>query len=158
MRKSSLAVVLVFMWGLFGSAAAQPDSDWALEDAEGNEVRLSDFSGDPVVLHFWATWCPYCKKLQPGLDRLYVEYRDRGLQMIGISIWEEDDAEPQKALDRRGHHFKTLLNGEEVAERYGVEGTPTTVFLDAEGRVVSAMTGSDPDAPELEATVKDLLE
>ena len=87
---------------------AQPAPDFTLKDASGEDVSLSDYRGKVVILHFWATWCPYCKRLQPGLDALYKKYQQDGVELLGISFSEDADADPQGTLDKRGHKFKTL--------------------------------------------------
>ncbi|WP_039988861.1 TlpA family protein disulfide reductase [Paraglaciecola arctica] len=129
--------------------------EWQLYNEAGQLVKSSDFLGKPLVIHFWATWCPYCKKLQPGLDTLYKKYQAEGLQMIAISIREDDGATPQKELDSRGMSFKTLINGDAVGrELFNVKGTPTTVFIDKTGHIVASTSISDPDDPRLEKIVK----
>tara|TARA_R110002167_G_scaffold10926_2_gene48894 strand:+ start:127 stop:627 length:501 start_codon:yes stop_codon:yes gene_type:complete len=128
---------------------------WQLYNEAGQLVKSSDFLGKPLVIHFWATWCPYCKKLQPGLDSLYKKYQAEGLQMIAISIREDDGARPQKELDSRGMSFKTLINGDDLGrDLFHVKGTPTTVFIDKTGNIVGSTSISDPDDPRLEKIVK----
>lgn len=132
---------------------------WQLYNEAGQLVKSSDFLGKPLVIHFWATWCPYCKKLQPGLDRLYKKYQADGLQMIAVSIREDEGAKPQKELDSRGMSFKTLIKGNEMARNlFDVSGTPTTVFIDKAGHIVISTSISDPDDPRLEKTVKYIVE
>lgn len=157
MNKIKVIVILTALLNVYQAAHAQPASDWVLKDADGNNVRLTDFRGQPLILHFWATWCPYCKKLQPELDRLYMKHREQGLELIGISFREDEGVEPQKVLEKRGHHFKTLVNGEEVAKRYGVKGVPTTLFLDTNGVIQWSTSTSDPEDPQLEAMAGLLL-
>ena len=104
--------------------------------------------------YYGTWWCPYCKKLQPGLERLSVEYRDRDLVLLGISFSEDDGAQPQKTLDARGHTFKTLVLGDAVAQDYGVKGTPTTFFIDREGTIKAVTHTSDPDDPILRSSAE----
>lgn len=132
---------------------------WQLYNEAGQLVQSSDFLGKPLVIHFWATWCPYCKKLQPGLDKLYKNYQADGLQMIGISIREDEGATPQKELNNRGMSFKTLINGDDVGMNlFNVSGTPTTVFIDKTGHIVGSTSISEPDDPRLEKVVKYIVE
>jgi cytochrome c biogenesis protein CcmG/thiol:disulfide interchange protein DsbE len=133
--------------------------EWQLYNEAGQVVKSSDFIGKPLVIHFWATWCPYCKKLQPGLDKLYKKYQADGLQMVAVSIREDEGATPQKELDGRGMSFKTLINGDDMARNlFNVSGTPTTVFIDKAGRVVGSTRTSNPDDPRLEKIVKYIVE
>lgn len=137
----------------------QKAPEWQLHNEAGQLVKSSDYAGKPVIIHFWATWCPYCKKLQPGLDRLYKKYSDQGLEMIAISFWEDEGATPQASLDERGHSFKTLVEGDHVArELFGVKGTPTTVFIDKNGYILAKTRISDPDDPRLEQVIKIMLQ
>ncbi len=134
-------------------------SQWQLYNEAGQLVKSSDFQGKPLVIHFWATWCPYCKKLQPGLDTLYRKYQADGLQMIAISIREDEGATPQKELDGRGMSFKTLITVAAAAKNlFSVTGTPTTVFIDNTGHVVGSTSISDPDDPRLVTIVKYIVD
>ena len=57
---------------------------WQLSTQNGENISLSDYQGKPVILHFWATWCPYCKKLQPKLVALEQKYQESGIEIIAI--------------------------------------------------------------------------
>ena len=133
--------------------------EWQLYNEAGQLVKSSDFLGKPLVIHFWATWCPYCKKLQPGLDKLYLKYQGEGLQMIAVSLREDEGATPQKELDSRGITFKTLINGDDVGKNlFSVSGTPTTVFVSRAGHVIGSTSISEADDPRLEIAVKYIVE
>ncbi len=128
-----------------------------LNDVQGNEWSLAEQAGKPVVIHFWATWCPYCKKLQPGLERLRLANSESDLEMVAISFNEDKGAMPAKVLKERGIDMTTLINGDKVAKRYGVTGTPTTVFINRQGQVVWVTRISDPDSPKLVQAIDFLL-
>lgn len=134
-----------------GARVGEPAPEFVLPDASGKLISLKDYRGKPLVIHFWATWCPYCKKVQPGLQALANDYKDREMVLLGISFREDQGATPQAVLEKRGLSFTTLLGGEEVAEMYGVRGTPTTVFIDRKGRIVGMTHASDPADPILES-------
>jgi cytochrome c biogenesis protein CcmG/thiol:disulfide interchange protein DsbE len=102
--------------------------NFELTRADGQPFNLHDYAGKPVIVHFWATWCPYCKKLQPGLEKLRLEYQHTDLQMIGISFNEDDGANPGQSLLDRGVGMKTLIMGDKVANLYGVRGTDDGIY------------------------------
>ncbi|WP_233496468.1 peroxiredoxin family protein [Corallincola holothuriorum] len=131
--------------------------DWALQTETGETIRLADFHGQPLILHFWATWCPYCKKVQPGLDALYQQYQEQGLAAVAISFREDDDATPGAVLKQRGISFKTAVQGEQVAALYGVRGTPTTLLIDSQGYLVYVTNTSDPNDVALITATKQLM-
>jgi thiol-disulfide isomerase/thioredoxin len=159
----SLTIVFFLVFSFYISAQDQPvltsAPDWQLFTETGKEIKSSDFAGKPLIIHFWATWCPYCKKLQPGLDKLYKTYQTDSLQLIAVSFWEDEGATPQAELEARGMSFETVINGDHVARNlFAVKSTPTTVFIDKYGRIVASTRISDPEDPRLEAMVKLLLE
>ena len=122
--------------------------DWTLPTEDGKKMSFADFKGKPIMLHFWGTWCPYCKKLHPGLEKIRVEYEDKGLVVLGISVNEPIGALPQTELKKRGINFLTLVEGDDVAiEDFEVAGTPTTVFISADGKILGSTMESNPDDP-----------
>jgi len=148
----------LFLGGNIAADEARIAPDWTLQSQSGASVTLSEVAAEqPVIVLFWATWCPYCKKLQPGLESLYQDFKSDGLALVGISILEKEGAAPQKELEARGHSFITALNGETVAEWYGVQGTPTTFFITKQGTVIWMTHNSDPNDPKFEQAVEYIL-
>ncbi len=152
----TLAFLVLSLFLSVAQAVEAPE--FTLKDADGHEVSLSDYRGKALILHFWATWCPYCKALQPGLDKLYKKYQADGLELLAISWWEDEGVHPQKELQERGHSFLTLLNGDEVAKLYGVKGNPTTFYIDRNGQVLWVTNDSDPDNPDMEKAILKMLD
>ena len=130
---------------------------WELTTQDGKPISLSDYQGKPVILHFWATWCPYCKKLQPKLVELQKKYQSSGIEIVSISFNEDDDAKPQDEINHRGYDFITAVNGESVASQYGVRGTPTTFFINRRGQAIYKSTSSDVTNPNLELAVQEII-
>lgn len=155
LTKVLLSICLFFVCS---SGYANPVAPaFTLKTEAGETVSLSDYKGKPLILHFWATWCPYCKKLQPGLDRLHTQYKGQELEVLGISWWEDEGATPQAVLEKRGIKFKTVVNGDDVSKLYGVKGTPTTFFINRKGEVINVTRISDPNSPELEEYTKKII-
>lgn len=130
---------------------------WQLKTQSGEMISSTQFQGQAIILHFWATWCPYCKRLQPKLVELEKQYQDQGVKIVAISFNEDDGALPQDEIASRGYNFITAVNGDEVAMRYGVKGTPTTFFINKDNQVVFKSTSSDISDPRLELAVKEIV-
>lgn len=151
----SLLLVSMVLAGFVLSAAVQAEEarpmavDFSLKDASGQLHSLADYKGKPLILHFWATWCPYCKKLQPGLEKIRQDNQQSDLQVLAISFDEDDSAKPAEMLLARGIQIPTLVNGDDVAVNYGVIGTPTTFFINRLGEVVWKTNISDPNDRKL---------
>jgi len=134
---------------------AYQGTDWSLTNQKGEQVTLSDSQGKPTLLIFWATWCPYCKKLLPGIEELHEKYESKGLKVIAVNIRE--DWEPKTYWKNFGYQFDTVLEGDEVAKIYGVTATPGIVFIAPSGRVLGVQSFSDPHHPLLEKFAKEGL-
>jgi cytochrome c biogenesis protein CcmG/thiol:disulfide interchange protein DsbE len=130
---------------------------WQLTTQAGKTIALSDYQGKPIILHFWATWCPYCKKLQPKLVELKKKYQSSGIKVVAISFNEDKDATPQDEIKSRGYNFITAVKGELVADKYGVRGTPTTFFINRQGKAIYKSTSSDVNNPKLALAVQEII-
>jgi len=150
-------IAIIFIHLLFsGQALSQDIHDWSLKTQNGKDISLSLYKDKPIILHFWATWCPYCKKLQPKLVELQKKYQSSGVEIIAISFNEDEGALPQDVLASRGYTFLTAINGDEVAESYSVRGTPTTFFINKNKEVIFKSTSSNVNDPRLDLAMKEI--
>lgn len=157
--KKMQIVIIMSALSIFNTNAAEyPTAPaWQLKTQAGKTISLSDYHGKPVILHFWATWCPYCKKLQPKLVELQQQHQDSGIEIVAISFNEDEGTLPQDEIKSRGYEFVTAVNGEPVVELYGVRGTPTTFFINRQGKAVYKSTSSDINNPKLALAVKEII-
>lgn len=113
-----------------------------LEDSTGAKVPLASFTGHPLLIDVWATWCGPCMQELPALDRLHKSLAATDLQMIGIDQ-DETPATADALLQRRGYGWKNFHAGLDVARQLGVDGLPTVILTDATGRIVYYGLGGD---------------
>ena len=116
--------------------------DIRFQDLSGSPVRLSDLEGRGIVLNFWATWCPPCRREMPMLDQFDANYRSQGLSVIGLAIDEAPD-QVRRFVESIGVTYPIWVDAprsesgfdrsQEVFERYGGVGLPMTVFIDRVG-------------------------
>ncbi len=135
-RKTAAALAgLLLALATLAATAQQTVPDWTLETATGEPLNFYSHSADrPAVLLFWATWCPYCRKLMPELEAVRREFADADVVFYALNIWEDGD--PVGYLREHGYGFDLLLNADPVAANYGVKGTPGLIVVDAARRVV----------------------
>ena len=119
--------------------------DFTVTDSEGNPVKLSDFRGKGVVLNFWASWCGPCKMEMPHFQAAYEQYgEDVHFLMVNMSTaFGDSRADAAAVLEEGGYTFPVYYDDlSECAYGYGINAIPVTVFIDAEGNLVSAKTGA----------------
>ena len=123
--------------------------DFLLETPQGGTLRLSDLQGQPVLLNFWATWCPPCREEMPELVAAYERYQAQGLVIVAVNLQEADE----KVLDfarEFGLAFPIVIDrSSQVGEvwRLGgpVKGIPSSYFIDASGVIRSLYYGPMPE-------------
>lgn len=107
--------------------------NWTLESADGTTVRLSrEVREQPVIILFWATWCPYCKALMPHLQSIELEYGDE-IQVLAVNF--RDKGDPVGFIKNAGYDFTVLPDGGDVAALYDVWGTPGVIIVDQDQRI-----------------------
>ncbi|MDQ7082775.1 MAG: TlpA disulfide reductase family protein [Aquificota bacterium] len=138
-----LLVALLLYLGLFTNSHQVPGGlgvgkeapDFRLKDLSGKEVSLSDFRGKVVLVNFWATWCPPCKEEIPIFQRVYKKYRDKGFEILAISSDSSPDP-VKKFVKEYGLGFIVLYDDGSVAQKYGIQGLPTSFLINREGKIV----------------------
>jgi peroxiredoxin len=122
----------------------QSAPDFALKSSSGENLRLSEYRGDVVMINFWATWCGPCRQEMPLLDDLYGRYQRVGFNLLGVNI-DDDSRRAMKMVEELGVSFPVLFDEDkEVSKLYAVEAMPVTVLVDREGKVRHVHFGYKP--------------
>ena len=111
--------------------------NWTLQDKGGKTVEYYKDSKDRVsVVLFWASWCPYCATLMPHLEVIYRKYRNKGLRFYAIDALEDGKRDPVALFEEKGFTYTMLLEGDLVAEEWGVRATPGVFVIDKDKKVI----------------------
>ena len=111
-------------------------ADFTLPDLSGKNWTLRELPGKVVVLNFWATWCPPCRKEMPDLESLYQQFKDQGLVILAIS--DEDESKVKPFIAEQKVTYPILLDpGRKVNELFEIEGIPKTFVYDRSGQLVA---------------------
>jgi thiol-disulfide isomerase/thioredoxin len=131
-------------------------SDFTLQDLNGKKVRLSDYKGRVVLLEFWATWCPPCRASIPGLEKIHVAYKDKGLVVLAVSLDEGGWDSVKSFVQKNGITYVVLKGDEDVSEKYQVRTIPLILILDKEGKISKRYLGYGSEE-DLEKDIKAVL-
>jgi peroxiredoxin len=111
-------------------------ADFTLTDLNGKNWTLKDLRGKVVLLNFWATWCPPCRKEMPDLEALYRRFEPEGFVILGIS--DEEAGKVKPFIEQQGITYPVLLDpGRKVNELFQIQGIPKTFVYDRDGKIVA---------------------
>lgn len=117
--------------------------DFTMTDAYGNEVKLSDYFGKPIVLNFWASWCPPCKEEMPDFEDAYKKYPEIQFIMLNMTTSDRESLSAAKEyIEEQGYTFPVFFDTKgEAAMTYGASSIPMSFFIDKDGTLVTYAQG-----------------
>lgn len=123
--------------------------DFTAFDEDGNEVKLSDYFGKPIVLNFWASWCPPCKGEMPHFEAMFQEYGEdvQFLMVDMVDGMRETPQKGQKFIEDSQYTFPVLYdNDQNASQTYGIYSLPTTLFINQDANVVAGVESAIDEA------------
>ena len=131
--------------------------DFTVTDKDGKEVTLSQFIGKPVVINFWASWCPPCKAELPHFDKLAKEYEGK-VHFLMVNLSGEDKQAVKRFVESNGYTFPLYFDDKDGGRNaYSVSSIPVTVFITAQGNIGARRTGAMSEAT-LRSYISQLLQ
>jgi len=131
-----LATMIVLMMVAVPAASAI-EFEWT--DASGSVKSIADYKGKPVILHFWASWCPPCRGEMPELNAWSREHGDVALVVVAL---DREFADADAFLKSEKIGFPTLMGDMSAAMRLGARGLPTTLVIDSDSEIVKTRIGT----------------
>ena len=132
--------------------------DFSLINLDGHEIRLADFHGRPVMVNFWASWCPPCRAEMPAFQNIYTEYEAQGFVVLAVNSQESRTTAVDFAQSR-ALTFPILLDEDGIlSSRYQAESLPTTFFINKDGYISNVIYGGPISEAFLRIQVEKLLE
>jgi cytochrome c biogenesis protein CcmG/thiol:disulfide interchange protein DsbE len=133
--------------------------DFELKTPEGETVRLSDLRGQAVLVNLWATWCPPCRAEMRSIEKIYREYKDKGLVVLAVNMTQQDDAiAVAPFVKEQGLSFPILLDeGGLVAHAYQLQSLPSSYFIRRDGIINEVVIGGPMSEALLRTRIEDIL-
>ncbi len=157
----TLAVLSPFVWsltkGLTPLETPIPAPDLRLQDLQGKTIDLAQYRGRVVLINFWATWCPPCRKEFPSLGRVRQLFKPQEFEVLAVNV----DEDRETALAFAGAPgFPVLLDSNSKATMtWPVKGLPTSFIVDTQGRIAFSLAGEQEfDGPEMVTVIRSLLQ
>ncbi len=141
MKKMSFSLVILLIFSFLAFGKSKPAPYFQLKDINGKVVKLTDLKGKPVVIIFWSTVCPKCRKELPEISKKLVP-KYKNVQFIGIVTNTKDIKEIKETIKRWGINFPVLIADKKVKIKYGFRGTPMFYFLDKDLNVKAIIYGA----------------
>ena len=133
-------LVLALAVSALGQTASTPEL--RLKDINGRALRLSDYRGKVVLLNFWATWCPPCRKEVPDLIRLQRDYRKQGLRVIGVTYPPQTLSEVRRFARQMGINYPVALGKKQTSLEFtSSENLPLTIVIGRDGTIREVIEG-----------------
>jgi len=166
------ALIALLVYGLKGGSGgslgaisvpkrAVPDFSLTLFDGSGAQTAGGTFSkadllGHPAVVNFWASWCPPCKEEAPHLERVWQEYKDRGVIFLGIDV-DDNEGDARAFIKKYGITYRNGPDESDIGLDFGRLGLPETFFIDREGQIVGKFAGAI-NSEQLRTFIEELLQ
>jgi peroxiredoxin len=133
--------------------------DFSLNTAEGQTIHLADLVGQPVIVNFWASWCPPCRAEMPALQTVYEDYQGQ-IHLLAVNATQQDKIESALAfVAENGLTFPILLDSTgAVYRQYAITSLPTTFFIRADGTIAEVVVGGPLTEAGLRKRIESLLE
>jgi len=136
-----------------------PAPDFSLQDTDGNLHRLSEYRGRPVIINFWATWCPPCREEIPSMNRAWHVLREEGVAMLAINVGEDEDTIFVFTADYPADFPLLLDRSGDIIGQWPVKGLPTTYVIAPDGSIAyRAIGGREWDDDDLLDVIRKLKE
>jgi peroxiredoxin len=142
--KKCLALLGLFFLFIYGCGSQEPVQilrigdtapSFVLLDINGKQVSLSDYNGKVVLVDFWATFCPPCRKSIPFLNELQSRYGGEKFTVLGLSM-DDATASVTSFMKEKAIQYPVLMANSDVARKYNVTGIPTLYLLDQQGHII----------------------
>ena len=133
--------------------------DFTLSLLDGGEISLSELRGKVVLVNFWTSWCPPCRKEMPAIESVYRSYKDMGLVVIGLNLTAQDSKQAAASFAQEvGVTFPIALDlDNSVGNLYRVTALPTSFFIDRKGVIRSVIVGGPMSEALIQSKVEELL-
>lgn len=135
LKKSRILALVCLIFFVLSFSKGASAADIILDDLKGKAVNLSACKGKPMILFFWTTSCPYCRKEIKTLNQLYLQMKKEGINLFAVNVGDSNYA-VQKFSKSYAIGFRVLLDRDgSLADRYNVMGVPTYILIDKSGRI-----------------------
>jgi cytochrome c biogenesis protein CcmG, thiol:disulfide interchange protein DsbE len=131
-----------------------------LEGIDGSKIQLEELRGSPIVINFWASWCPPCRAEMPALQRVTEKYNDQNLHVLAVNLTDRDNiSSVEKFIKSYGLTFPVLFDRTGgTASAYRIKALPTTYFINENGIISDIIIGGPMTEPLIQSKIEKMLQ
>ena len=116
--------------------------DFVLYDLKLNKIEASEFKGKPIILNFWATWCPPCREEMPSIESFYKKNKEKGIEVVAVSVDQDSKEKVAEFIKNKGYSFPIYYDyGAILSRTFFIRSIPTTYFIDRNGIIIDKKIG-----------------
>ena len=134
--------------------------DFTLQTIENQQITLSNLRGKVVLVNLWATWCPPCQAEMPAIEAIYEEYKDQGLEILGVNTtYQDTPTDLEQFIPEHHLTFPILLDSTAlISKQYQLQALPTSFFIDRKGIIREVVVGGPMSTALLRSKIEQLIQ
>ena len=123
------------------SVTASDAVSFEVYDTKGKLRNASEWIGkQPVVINVWGTWCPPCRAEMPALVKAYEEYKNKGIEIIGMAVGRDTPQTVEMFASQNNVNWQMMMGTKEFAQKFQLSSVPSTIFVDRNGKVMKVFS------------------
>jgi len=136
-----MGILLIISCSIAGNRGGKKAPDFSLRSIDGKNVKLSDYKGKILILNFFATWCPPCKKEIPDFVKFYKEYKNKGIEIVGVAVGSKEK-NVKELIKKFNIKYPVAMSDGKIEKLFGgIRFVPTTFIIDGKGNIIKKRVG-----------------
>ena len=136
-----IGILLIILCSIAGNRSRKKAPEFSLRSIDGKNIKLSDYKGKILILNFFATWCPPCKKEIPDFVKFYRQYKNKGVEIVGVAVGSKEK-NVKELVKKFNINYPVVMSDGRIEKLFGgIRFVPTTFIIDGKGNIIRKRIG-----------------